>query len=343
MARRPTIADVAAEAGVSVATVDRVLNRRQAVREGTAQRLLLAAQRLGYHAAALIEARLQADLPTLRLGVVLHKGTQAFYVEFADQLRRAASAVTSARIELELAYASSQAPGDVTGQIERLAGRVDAIAATAVNHQTVTACVSRLRAEGIPVFSLLSDFAQGVRSGYLGVNNLKVGRTAAWTIATAAPMPGKVAIFVGGHRWHGHELRETGFRSYFREFAPEARLLDPLVNLETRQLTYEATLDLLARHPDLRGLYVAGGGMEGAIAALRETRAPGEVSLVVNELTEDTRAGLIYRTITLVIATPLGELCARLMHAVVQSVTKPDIAPPGQEFLQHQIFVGEMI
>ena len=84
--------------------------------------------------------------------------------------------------------------------------------------------------------------------------------------------PGKLAVFVGGYRWHGHELRETGFRSYLREYAPDFSVLDTMVNLETRQLTYEATLNLLDRNPDLRGLYCAGGGMEGAIAALRETR-----------------------------------------------------------------------
>ena len=36
-------------------------------------------------------------------------------------------------------------------------------------------------------------------------------------------------------------------------------------------------------------MYLAGGGMEGAISALREVRQPGQVSLVVNELTPDTR------------------------------------------------------
>jgi LacI family transcriptional regulator len=72
-----------------------------------------------------------------------------------------------------------------------------------------------------------------------------------------------VAVFVGGYRWHGHELREAGFRSWFREFAPQFQLLDTLVNLETRQLTYEATLDLLNRQRELKGMYVAGGGMEG--------------------------------------------------------------------------------
>ena len=48
-----------------------------------------------------------------------------------------------------------------------------------------------------------------------------------------------------------------------------------MVNLETRHITHEATLDLLQRYPDLVGFYVAGGGMEGAIAALREENMAG--------------------------------------------------------------------
>ena len=44
---RPTVSDVAKKAGVSVATVDRVLNRRAPVKGETARRVLDAAQALG--------------------------------------------------------------------------------------------------------------------------------------------------------------------------------------------------------------------------------------------------------------------------------------------------------
>ena len=55
MARRPTISHLAAAAGVSVATVDRVLNRRHKVRSETAERVLAAAQSIGFHATALLK------------------------------------------------------------------------------------------------------------------------------------------------------------------------------------------------------------------------------------------------------------------------------------------------
>lgn len=343
MPRRPTIHDVAREAGVSSATVDRVLNARERVREDTAQRVYEAARRIGYHAAPLIGQRVQSELPRLRLGVVLHKERQAFYQSFRAELERTVAQAAGVRASVVIRFSASQAPSEFAGLMEGLAGEVDAVAATAVTHPEVSDAVLRLNGQGIPCFALLNDFAQGVRQNYLGLNNIKVGRIAAHMIATTCHVPGKIAVFVGGYRWHGHELRETGFRSYFREYAPRFTVLDTLVNLETRQLTYEATLDLLGRHPDLRGIYCAGGGMEGALAAVQEVRQPGEVALVVNELTPESRAALISRYATMVIGTPLPRLCADLVSLASDAVQNGVSPVAGQHFLQPELFLPESV
>lgn len=343
MARRKTITDVAREAGVSVATVDRVLNGREKVREATARQVFEAAQRIGYHAAGLIGQRIQTELPRMRLGFVLHKEKQAFYQHFATEIGRAVAAAQNVRAEAVIAFSPSQSPADFAGLMRGMKGRVDALAATAVTHHEVAEAIEDLSDSGVPCFSLLNDFAQGVRQTYVGLNNLKVGRIAASMIATATHKPGKIAVFVGGYRWHGHELRETGFRSFFRENAPRFTVLDTLVNLETRQLTYEATLDLLARHPDLRGIYCAGGGMEGAIAALREARAPGDIALVVNEITPESRAALQDRFVVLVIATPLAALCRDLVQLMVAAVQNGPSEITGQHFLQPDLYLAESI
>lgn len=343
MARRPTIADVAREAGVSVATVDRVLNGRERVRESTARRVYEAAHRIGYHAAALIASRIQQQLPLRRLGFVLLKEKQAFYQAFATEIERAVRAAPNIRGEAIIEFAASQTPADFARLMRGMKGRAQAVAATAVTHHEVTEAVRELKDAGIPSFSLLNDFAQGVRQNYVGLNNLKVGRIAASMIATAVHRPGKIAVFVGGYRWHGHELRETGFRSYFRENAPQFTVLDTLVNLETRQLTYEATLDLLARHPDLRGIYCAGGGMEGAIAALREARQPGDVALVVNEITPESRAALADRRVVLAIATPLTKLCTELVGLMTGAIEHGVSDFSGQHFLQPELYLPESV
>lgn len=343
MARRPTIHDVAREAGLSAATVDRVLNAREKVRAETATRVYEAARRIGYHAAHLLGQRVQDARPRLRLGVVLHKERQAFYQQFRAEMERAVSSAVDVKATVQIAFSASQTPGDFTALMEGMVGKVDAIAATAVAHPEVTEAVLRINAAGIPCFALLNDFAQGVRQGYIGTNNMKVGRIAAHMIALATHEPGKIAVFIGGTRWHGHELRETGFRSYLREYAPQFHVLDTLVNLETRQLTYEATLDLLERHPDLRGIYCAGGGMEGAIAALREVRAPGDVAFVVNELTPESRAALISRHVTMVISTPLQRLCSDLVSVAADAVKSGLSTVGGQHFLLPDLYLPESV
>ncbi|MHA7885281.1 LacI family DNA-binding transcriptional regulator [Nitratireductor rhodophyticola] len=349
MARRPTIADLAEKAGVSVATVDRVLNGRHRVREETARRVYEAANAIGYHAAALIHQRITAELPRMELGFLLQKSRQPFYQAFAAALEEAVARRRDIRGHAHVEFLQSSAPGDMADSLRALGGRTQAVAAVCLDHHLVTRAVEALRADGKPVFSILSDFAQDVRESYVGTNNLKVGRTAAWMISRTARRAGKVALFVGSHRWLGHELRETGFRSYFREHAPEFHILETLVNLDTRQVTHEATLSLFSRHPDIVGLYVAGGGMEGAIAALRETMDDGRFargegpSVIVNEVTPDTTAALQDHLISAIVATPLRELADSVVDMMVNTVQSGPADNPGQLFLPFGFHVPESL
>lgn len=341
--KRPTIADLAQAAGVGVATVDRVLNGRVKVREETARKVHEAAQKIGYHGANAIRQRIFADLPELHVGVILQKERHAFYQAFAREIEARCAAQTSHRLRVTLKFAQSTLPDELAALLRAMVGKVDAVAATGLDHHLVTDAVTELRARGIPTFSLLSDFAQGVRESYLGTNNLKVGRTAGWLISKIAGRPGKVAIFIGGHRFHGHELRETGFRSYFREYAPDFELLSPQPNLETRQLTYEATHEMIARHPDLVGVYCAGGGMEGAVTAVRELPPPRRPALIVHELTPDSREGLLDRTISVVLQTPLRALCEDLGALICATAENGMADTPGQRFHNSIILTPESL
>ena len=76
---RPTIADVAGLSGVSVATVDRVLNGRAPVKGDTARKVLAAAETLDVHATALLRKRLEAPPAEKTLAFLLQKGSHSFY------------------------------------------------------------------------------------------------------------------------------------------------------------------------------------------------------------------------------------------------------------------------
>lgn len=340
--RRPGLVELAAVAGVSLATVDRALNGRERVRPETLAHIVAVARQIGHPAALRFDLGRPAG-GSRRFGVVLHKQGHEFYRAFAEELRRAVAAERSVEGELVLEFSSSQAPSEMAERLRRMRGRCDVLAATAVNHPEVSAAVAELRAGGMTVYSLLSEFAPGQAAGYLGLDNFKHGRTAAWIIDKVTAGPGSLAIVVGGMRWHGHDLRDQGFRQYLRDNAPRLSVLDTIVNLETRQLTYEAVSQLLARRGDLRGIYVAGGGMEGAIAALRDAKAEGRVALVVSALTPESRRGLRSGLITMAIDTPLEKLCRELiarMAAIIPGAPVADLAPL---FLAPDIHVRESV
>lgn len=341
--RRPTLKDLAEAAGVGVATADRVLNERPNVRQTTIERVLAAAERIGYPTGKLEAIRLDATRPVIRFGFVLHKPSQEFYHSFARALETAVEERTDIRGRCDVRFAASQSPSDFASELTQVAKTADVLATSAINHPTLSETIRALQDERKPVFSLLNDAASGVQQSYLGLDNVKVGRIAGWMISTQMREPGKVAVFIGGNRWHGHILRETGLRSYLRDHAPQLELLDAIVNLETRQVTYEATLDLLDRHSDLRGIYVAGGGMEGAIAALKEVRPPGKIALVVNELTSESRDALSDRYVSLVIATPLDQLCRDLIALMIETARGGSSETSGQHYLVPQLLISESL
>ena len=344
MSKRPTISYLARLSGVSVATVDRVLNGRLPVREDTARRVYEAATESGYHAAGLIKQRLQPQGREYRLGFLLLRPADAFYREFARALERAVAKAPDFNGAAAIEFADTLALEEIVERLRHLAARCRAVAIVSPDHPMLTAAVGELRQRGVPVFSLLSDFATGVREGYVGIDNLKVGRTAAWMIARCARKPGKVALFVGSHRFHGHELREIGFRAFFREHAPDFSVLETQVNNESSQITHEAILDLLSSHgADLAGCYVAGGGTEGAISALRQAKPEPLPVTICNELTIDTRVALTEGIATMVISTPLAALSADLVRLMVGAIDKGPGQAAGQTFLPFDIYLPENI
>lgn len=343
MASRPTITDLARAAGVSVATVDRVINGRHKVREETSRRVYDAAREIGFHAVSLLRQRVLEGLPQYKLGFILQKPDQPFYQAFARELEIAVQNHPGIRGFAHVEFSSSQTPAERSDKLKEVGSRCQAVAIVSPDYPAITAVVEELKQKNIPVFSLLSDFASGVREAYIGLNNGQVGRTAAWMIRKAAKRPGKVALFVGSHRFNGHELREIGFRSYFRECGPDFEVLDSIVNLDTGPITHEATLDVIQRYPDLIGFYVAGGGMEGAISAIREEKLGGRYIAVVNELTPDSRAALADEIVTLAIHTPLQHLCRELIGLMVGAIENGPGSVPGQTFLPFEMYVPENI
>ena len=342
MAKRPTIADIAREAGVSIATVDRVLNRRLPVREATALRVVSSAEAIGFHAAGLLKQRI-AEMPARTFGFILQKRNDEFYQALARELGNATRSARFIRGKPIIEFIDDLAPGTIAERLREVGKRAHAVAIVAVDHPYVTSAIDELSTAGVPTFTLLTDLTAPSRAGYIGLDSRKCGRTAAWTISRLARAPGKVAVLVGTHRYLGQETAEISFRTYFREHAAGFQLLETIVDQEEDRLAYASIRELLSAHPDLVGIYLAGGGMKGMIAALRERPESEHVVAVCNELLPDMRAALIDGVIDLVLGTPLPLLAARTVEVMARAAGKGLAEGLQQIQLQPEVFISENI
>jgi LacI family transcriptional regulator len=342
MGKRATITDLAREAGVSVATVDRVLNRRLPVREDTALRVVAAAEAIGYHATGLLKQRL-TEVKQCTLGFLLQKREDDFYKALGAELQNATRAATDIRGKAVVEFMDALVPSFIAAKIREIGARVDVLAVVAVDHPLVNEAVEEIVARGKPVFTLLSDLTTPARAGYIGVDARKSGRTAAWTISRLAKKPGKVGILLGSHRYLSQETAEISFRSYMRENAPQFQLLEPLVNLDDHRIAYEAVVDMISSNDDLVGIYVSGGGVEGLVRALREEHAGDRIVAVCNELMPITRNALIDGTIDMVLGTPTALLASGAVEAMVRAFESERHESKDIVELQAEIYVSENI
>lgn len=340
MARRATIQDLADLAGVSVSTIDRILNGRDKVRAATAERVLAAAEELQFYALPTLRMRLQVEKPRHRIGFLLQQSHRNFYRQIAQALRQAA-AETSEPVEVVIEHMDDLSPEAVADRMLQLGDEVQALCVVSAKHARISHAIETLAEKGVPTYGLISELTASGGAGYVGLDNWRVGRTAAWAVTGLCKSPGPVGILVGNHRYHCQELNEQGFRSYCREHAPGFTLLEPLQTFEDNSIARDVTELLLRKEPGLVGLYVSGGGMFGVLEALRESGKAGTVLTVGHELTEHTRLGLMDGALSMVLAHPITRLAYEAVDQISRDLRQGHVQ--SKRLLNFEMFVPENI
>jgi LacI family transcriptional regulator len=314
--QRVTLKQIAEKAGLSVATIDRVINGRRPVRRATAVRVQSAADALGYKSAVPIN---ETGLEPIRCAVLLQKETTFIYQSIAEELTQASQSATRRRVELKVEFVENYLdPSNVAERMHLAGDQMDIIVAVATESPYISEAIAILAGRRIPVMALLSDLSAPDLAAYVGMNDRIAGRTAAWAISRCASQPGSVGILIGSHGYLCQEDREIGFRTYFREKAPSFTILESAVCNDDPEIAYKETLEMLHGSEKLVGLYSVGGGTKGTIRALEESQLSTRPAYVCHPLTPATRGGLIRGTVDVVIAPDIPELARATIQMCVK-------------------------
>ncbi len=288
---RPTLFDLAREAGVSSATVDRVLNDRPGVKPRTREIVLTTARRLGY----LVDGEATAPQPLrpVRLTFLLPAGTNAFMLALQAQIELQASAREA--LEVRVKTIEGFNPESLARSIDEVSDGVDGLGLVALDHPLVREAIRRLAHRGVRVVTLASDVQNVPRLAYVGIDNRQAGRLAGYVMGRILGHreDAKVAFYAGSRAYRGHEEREMGFRSVLTEDFPTLRIVELREIMDDRDRAYEESRSVLGAHPDLAAIYNAGAGNPGIARALTERGLAGRVMLIGHEATEGNKRLLL--------------------------------------------------
>lgn len=259
--------DIASQAGVSVATVDRVLNRRP----GASVRAVRAVAR------AIDDLDRQADQVRLGARALVHDLVMQAPQRFSAAVREAleaelpglAPALVRARFHLR-----EQGPvGDLVTTLDRIGTRgrsSDGVLLKAPDDPRVGAAVDRLAARGIPTVTLVTDVRDCRRVAYLGPDNVGAGATAAYLLREwVGERRGDVLVALSRSAFFGERERLSGFRRELARLDPgrEIVVLADADGLDAGMTGLVA--ELLASRRDIVAVYSVGGGNRGIVTELR--------------------------------------------------------------------------
>lgn len=298
--RRARATDVARAAGVSTATVDRVLNRRPGVRDVTVQRVLEAAARLAYLPEDGPFAALAAK--PLRLTFLLPAGTNRYLRMLGETVGYMEDQLAPLNVRCRAHTIEGFDPRVLAERLLHHGRRSDGVALMPLEHPLVREAVHTLADEGVPVVTLVSDLSNSRRAGYVGLDNRAAGRTAALLLGRfIGARAATVGLIAGSRSYRGHEEREMGFLSLVEEMFPQLQVAGLREGQDDAATNERQTLALLEQHPQLAGIYNIGGASDGVARALKLAGREQKVVFIGHGLTPDTRALLIDGTLDAVI------------------------------------------
>jgi LacI family transcriptional regulator len=319
--RNHRIRDVAEQAGLSVATVDRVLHGRA----GASPRAVRAVE------TALVEldrqsTRLRLSRRTLLVDVVLDAPAR-----FRDAVRAATeeslTTVRPATVRVRFHEHDGADPAELARAVDRVGsgGRVShGVVLKAPDDAQVAAAVARAADRGIPAVTLVTDVARSGRVAYVGLDNRAAGATAAYLLGGFLHgREGAVLASVSHRAFQGEQERFEGLVERLRVVDPGRAVVRVGDAHGDDDAMAEVVAEALARHPDIVGVYSMGGG-NGGIARALEQAGRGGVPFLGHDLDADNRVLLRTGVLTAVLH---HDLRADLRAGLVQLLRAHRLLP----------------
>lgn len=322
LVKKPTVNDIARVAGVSLATVDRVLNRRPGVRAVTVQKVQKAIDELGY-----VRDTAAANLARNRVYnflFVLPDTDNEFVEAISNQIAEQSRDRFIERTRITIKRVAPFEPQDIVNILDAVDSLdVDGVAVFGPETPSVRDAVRRLKDKGVPVVALVSDLPSSERDHFVGIDNVSAGRTAGQLMGRFVHREGKVLVLTGSRLARDHLERRQGFDLVVAEEFPHLEVVASVEGRDDPDLIYKMMPEIFETYPDLVGIYSSAAGNAGLIQFLSENKLSKDLVIIAHELTPLSREALRLGTFDALISQDTGHIvrsAVRLLRATSDKV-----------------------
>lgn len=265
MSHRFLIKEIALQAGLGTATVDRVLNGREHVREHTRRRVQQAIKELEQQ-----QLTIATSGRKLVVDVVV-EAPRRFADEIRDALEHVIPGLHPAVFRPRFLMQERMTTREVVDALHAIARRGShGVFLKAQHVPAIADAVGELLEREIPVVTVFTDIPSSARIAYAGLDNRVGGATAAYLIGQwLGKRPGNVLVTMSNERFRGEEEREASFRATLRERYPHLTLVDASGGHGLDAATEDRVREAVEACGKIDAVYSMGGGNAAILRALK--------------------------------------------------------------------------
>lgn len=326
------VKEVALQAGVSTATVDRVLNDRPNVKHQTKQRVLRAIAEL---------ERLQdsLNLPGERFLIdVVVEAPDRFAQVVRSSVEDEASGFLPKVFRPRFHMRETWNATELVTRLKRIAhGGTKGILLKARDLPQVRDTIAELLISNIPCATLVTDLPGSNRVAYAGMDNIQAGHTAAYLMSKFLGREAGVVLAISSHDdFRGEDERIRSFQQAIAAESSQLQYQHISGGYGLNKSTYQQVGRLLNEGAKIAGIYSSSGGNRAILSAFDDRLLPPP-TIIGHDLDEENTELLLARRLDAVIAHDLKQ-DIRFAFSKLLQFHKPNISIEATRYSDVKIF-----
>ncbi|SFL19970.1 LacI family transcriptional regulator [Pseudovibrio ascidiaceicola] len=285
MTHRFPVKEIALQAGLSTATVDRVLHSRTNVSLQSVRRVQNAIADLH-----LQEKQLSARGKKLFIDFVVEAPDR-----FSSEIRRAVESEIGRSnpvvIRPRFIMQEHMQEAEAVSYLKRIMTHgSNGVCLKLRDTPKLRDMIKALSERNIPVLTMFTDIPISERLTYVGIDNAKAGKTAAYLISKTLHSAGGTILMSRSHEhFKGEETRALSFRSWLTRNRPDLKFVETTGGSGVDHKIEKDLASILEKEPNICAVYSMGGGNRAIIQMLEQYKMYPD-SYIAHDLNQENKA-----------------------------------------------------